>query len=411
MATLLTNYNSFSDRFQEFTQRIYLKVPRAVRTIRFKLAFIYSVILFFLASGLVLSFNVYLNENLGRDPERHIVRINPFAISPKQLLDDFASLRVEEKQRIRDIRLNDLRKVQLMSLYSLLPLAVVSFGIGYYVSGQFLSPISRLKANIEKLQTKDLGVAISSDDDDEVGALIASFNDLSSRLQEAFHSQEQFVQNASHELRTPLTIIQTNLDTALDDPQISQEQLKTAVSQALVGVNQLKQLVNYLLQLTSLPQQNMQQINLTELVRSQITSMKDLAKAQGITIKFAHPAHLVTAIKGDRALLERVIVNLLENAIKYSVRNDNSQATVKVLLRVKQNNVYLHVSNPSEEIPSEKLVKIFDRFYQVNPSRNKKIGGYGLGLSIVKKIIEEHNGTIQASYQLGIITFIVSFPR
>ena len=261
MATLLTNYNSFSDRFQEFTQRIYLKVPRAVRTIRFKLAFIYSVILFFLASGLVLSFNVYLNENLGRDPERHIVRINPFAISPKQLLDDFASLRVEEKQRIRDIRLNDLRKVQLMSLYSLLPLAVVSFGIGYYVSGQFLSPISRLKANIEKLQTKDLGVAISSDDDDEVGALIASFNDLSSRLQEAFHSQEQFVQNASHELRTPLTIIQTNLDTALDDPQISQEQLKTAVSQALVGVNQLKQLVNYLLQLTSLPQQNMQQIN------------------------------------------------------------------------------------------------------------------------------------------------------
>jgi signal transduction histidine kinase len=409
MDTLLTELQGLLKEMRVMVDEWMTRLTSWGHSIRFKLAFTYSLILFIFAGGLVLAFNVYLSQNLRQDPVQKNVYFSPFFTTPPDALYDFDSLKMEEKLRIREIRLYDLRRIQQTSVYSLVPLALLSFAVGYYFSGKYFDPLAKLRANIEKLGTKDLGVELAKAEDDEVGSLIDSFNNLSTRLREAFNSQEQFVQNASHELRTPLAIIQTNLDTALDNPQIKQSQLREAVEQALIGVKQLTKLVNYLLELTSRPSASKTLVDLRRLVRAQITALSVKVKKSDYRIKLQMPATQVH-IHGDEVLLERVIQNLLENAINYSTPVRGKRLPILVSVGLDEGKCVLSVSNGSHLIQQNKLKRIFERFYQVEPSRSKKLGGYGLGLAIVKKVIEEHQGIVTATNTNNITTIMVTLP-
>lgn len=398
MDTLLIEIQSFIKQISPF-----------FRSIRFKLAFLYSGILFLFAGGMILTFNIFLGNSLRKDPQSQYVGVIPFNAAPNvYIFDDFAKLRIDERQRIKEIRLNDLRIVQKMSLIALTPLALLSFIAGYYISGKFLDPITQLKKDIERLDSKDLGVHFDFANEDEVGALVASFNSLSSRLQEAFHSQEQFVQNASHELRTPLTVIQTNLDTVLDNPLATKEEMSIAVKQALIGVQQLSKLVNYLLELTALKDKTFTKVNLGGIIKEQVALAQEAANKTGLTIDYQSKEKLF--ISGDAQLLSRVVTNLVENAIKYTIIDAPDDNRITISLIKKEGNAVFSVTNHGQIIPKKKLVKVFERFYQLDPSRSKKLGGYGLGLSIAKKIVTEHGGKIFATSENGKNTFTVELP-
>ena len=382
-----------------------------VNTIRFKLTFLYSSLLFLFAGSLVIIFNVYLGTYLRHDPDPHMVQLVPFPVQGVVIFDDFSQLQSEERARIRNIRLNDLQRIQRISTYSLIPLAVASFALGYFMSGRYLDPLARLKREIESMESKNLGTVLPLTSDDEVGVLIASFNDLSTRLKLAFQSQEQFVQDASHELRTPLTVIQTNLDTVLDNPQASKEELSLAISNSLQGVKQLRKLVNYLLQLTTLHTTPLVPVDLKNVVEAQINTLDNVMKEKKLEIFFDKKNIKTAKIMGDEMLLGRVVTNLLENAIKYSTRKDDKTVPIVVSITDQDRDYSLNVTNHGDTITSEKLQKLFDRFYQADPSRNKKLGGYGLGLSIVKKVAEELGGKVSAIYKDETYTFLLILPK
>ncbi|MFZ6022169.1 MAG: HAMP domain-containing sensor histidine kinase [Patescibacteria group bacterium] len=345
-----------------------------------------------------------------RDPVPNFVRFVPNSGAPVQLFEDFEKLKFEEKERIRSVRLNDLRSIQKTSLIALIPLALLSFSAGYYVSGRYLDPITKLKKELEKLDSKSIGSKLDSESSDEVGALVESFNDLSVRLQRAFASQEEFVQNAAHELRTPLTIIQTNLDGVIDDNTATPKEIRYAIEQALLGVAQLKSLVNYLLELTTISNTTFEPVSLHQVITEQIVQMRTYAKMNGKDITYVRKAKN-TKIMGDKVILGRLVQNLLDNAVKYSVKEANKTIPISVFIDKKGEELQLTVTNQGKPIPVAQRERIFERFVQLEPSRNKKKSGYGLGLSIVKKIVDDLGGRISVTSQDGLNIFTVLFKR
>ena len=381
------------------------------QTIRFKLTLLYSVIVFFVCGGLVLALNIFMNSYLQADPmtTRPIMMLIQRTINP-DLPDDFNSLQINERDRIRIIRLNDLKEIQELSITSLFPLAIVSFIIGFIVSGRFLKPIDDLKHNIDNLTRTDLGRKIPVKVEDEVGGLIMSFNELSVRLKESFDTQERFVQDASHELKTPLTIIQTNLDTILDDPTSTKEELQSAITKSLNGVKSLKLLTNYLLDLTISQQKFNEKLNLTDLLKVELEKLQKVAVLNKVSLKFDLPNKEVFVL-GQEIPLARAIDNVIENAIKYRDKDlTETKSIVEIKLNIEKQKVILKIHDNGIGIKEEHIEKIFDRFYRVEKSRNKATGGFGLGLAISKKVILEHKGEISVDSKKNDTTFTISLP-
>jgi signal transduction histidine kinase len=329
-----------------------------------------------------------------------------------QMMDDsnpypeFNSLQIQERERIKAIRLNDLRQIQTLSAISLLPLAFVSFMLGYWMTGRFLKPINNLSDEIEKLSSEDLGKTIKVEVDDEVGNLIEKFNDLSIRLKDSFTAQEQFVQDASHELKTPLTIIQTNLDTVLDDQKATNAELRKSIENSLNGVKELRDLTKYLLDLSNHNKLSLEKTDINEILLQQVSALQGLAEKNNAEIKLVLSGKNFFA-KVDRLAMSSAFYNIIENAIKYAKANPT---IVNISLKKVQKKILVTIADNGVGIPVEYQAKIFERFYRIDKSRSKKNSGYGLGLAIAKKTVENHKGNLTLSSQPGDTRFIINLP-
>lgn len=378
------------------------------RTIRFKLTLLYSLITFLFSAILVVSLNLYLNSYLTADPGSFrppsIVQSYP---NGNQVIISFNDLVREERERIREIRLEDLRQIQNLSLISLFPIAIISFILGYILSGRFLNPIAELSNQFQYLQTKDLGKTIPVEVEDEVGELIMSFNELSTRLNNSFTSQEQFVQDASHELKTPLTVIQTNLDTIVDDETASKQELQSAIALALKGMKDLRRLTENLLQLSGSENITFDKVDLNKLIVTRIDALKPYADTNRVIIKSELP-NAPLNIAGDEFAIGSAVSNIIENAIKYSHHGKNPE--VKVGLKKVNENAEITIADNGPGIPKEFQSKIFDRFYRIDKSRNHNNGGFGLGLAIAAKHIKTHQGDIKISSKAGETIFTIVLP-
>lgn len=392
------------------------------QTIRFKLTLLNSALFFIFFGTMILLLNVYMNRYLRADPDFGPNRGGMIMV---QQYDDFPQfqfnqLQMEERARIQEIRLYDLRQIQVLSLFSLLPIALICFALGYIVSGKYLSPLGQLKSEIDLLKARSLGKTIPVEVEDEVGGLIMSFNDMSVRLKEAFSSQERFVQDAAHELKTPLTVIQTNLDTVLDDEKASPDELKLAINNALKGMKDLRNLTDYLLELSINRKILITKVNLNDLVKKQADSLKDYARKQQVGLATTLPREKIL-LEGDELALGRAMFNLIENAVKYSqpaaaaTENPGTlakhmQPQVRVSLEKARNSAVFKVQDNGQGISAEDQRKIFDRFYRVDKSRNRKSGGFGLGLAIAKKVADEHHGKINVVSKPGNTVFTIELP-
>ena len=141
---------------------------------------------------------------------------------PTRIVDKFPiveELTELELERINQVRAKDLKKLRQISYLALIPLSIGSFAIGYSVSGMFLSPISGIVRSMNMLDAngRKHKLTYSSRAKDEIAQLVNSYNQMVERIDSAFNTQKQIIQDASHEIKTPLAIIQTNLDTLLAD--------------------------------------------------------------------------------------------------------------------------------------------------------------------------------------------------
>lgn len=220
--------------------------------------------------------------------------------------------------------------------------------------------------------------------------------------------RKDFVANASHELKTPITIIHGFAETLHDNPDLPKETTEEITDKIVTNCIRMNTLVKDLLALADieqLPESRMEECNLEQLVNTSIEVVHDAYSDAQIEVRIEEGKSL--AIIGDPSLLQMALTNLVENAAKYSER----PAKIEIGLDHIGDWIKIVIRDHGMGIPEEDLEHIFERFYTVDKAHSQKLGGSGLGLSIVEDIIEKHSGKITLESKLGEgTTFTVLLP-
>lgn len=218
-------------------------------------------------------------------------------------------------------------------------------------------------------------------------------------IQRMVDEQKRFIGDASHELRTPLTALKTSLEVNLRDTQMSVITARQVITDALHDVNRLHTLSDQLLELAQYERPvgtfYMEQVDITTVLKNAVRTVSPLADAKKITI---HTKFLDSVVYGSVEALTRLFIILLENAVKYS----HEKGEVLIENAVKNNHIVVTVRDQGIGIDTENLPHIFDRFYRADEARtHNSEGGYGLGLSIAKRIIDAHKAHIDIQSEKG----------
>jgi heavy metal sensor kinase len=307
-----------------------------------------------------------------------------------------------------------LRAARLAMLLGISAALLLSWAGGVWLARRSLEPMVAMSNNAARISASNLGDRLPiARPDDEVGQLASVINDLLARLERSFAQQRQFMADASHELRTPVAIIQNEASLAMSRRRDTAE-YEEALRVISTATRRLRRIVDDLFLLAradagELPVRH-EPGYLDDIVAECAREVRSLAKARGIevTVEPLPEAPIV----GDEPLLHRLVLNLLDNAIKYSPPG----ARVTVRLSTVENEHMLEVSDTGPGIPRELQPRIFDRFVRADTSRSHAddtlTSGAGLGLSIARWIAEAHNGTLALarSDETG-TSFVLRLPR
>lgn len=296
-------------------------------------------------------------------------------------------------------QLASITKVAVMFLPIIIILAII---VGLLISKKLLKPVNKMEEAASTIsQGSDLKKRINiGNGTGEIYDLADDFNEMISRLDDSFETEKRFISDASHELRTPMSVIMAQTELTLEQDR-NNEEYKSAMEVIERQGGRMNTLIDTLLDYTRLEQRadeyQMMPIDLSELVSDLCEDMK-LIKLKDITLEYDVEPDIT--ISGHKVLLTRMLQNLIDNAYKYG--NDNGN--IWVSLKNNKDNVILSVKDNGIGISEQNIDKIFDRFYREDTSRThqKRMAyGYGLGLSMVKKIVEMHNANIRAISEEG----------
>lgn len=393
-------------------------------TIRLKLTLWYGG-LFLLAGVLLIAVNFFMVRNsLNIAPDKAVDEVAQEYGIPRELLQfgaPFGSHPGEFQRFVtingipvgklidaaqRELRAEALRQLWIRSLLALAIMTVITFGLAWLVAGRMLRPLHVITSTARRLSESTLHERIAlRGPRDELQDLADTFDDMLGRLDAAFTAQKEFVANASHELRTPLTIIRTEIDVALSDPDISPEELKDMGEAVSEAVDRSERLIDGLLTLAQAESTlDLVDLDLADVAERQVELASTEADAMNLRLDLdLQPA----VMKGDRTLLERLVGNLVENAIRHNVQD----GWFSVHTHIDDKNVILRVMNSGAVVPADEVEKLFERFYRPDRSRSRKTGGFGLGLSIVRSVAEAHKGRVDiAARPEGGLDVTVSLP-
>lgn len=219
----------------------------------------------------------------------------------------------------------------------------------------------------------------------------------------SFEKQKQFIEDASHELKTPLSVIVASTEALEDNPE-EKKWLKNIKSES----SRMTNLISDLLDLASSEKKetyNFKKSNISKIIELSVLTFEARAYEANIKLKYSIEENIQMSF--DENSIRQLIEILLDNAIKHS----KPKETVNLSLSSSSNNIILSVTNTGEEIPKGEEEKIFERFYRVDKSRNRKENRYGLGLAIAKNIVKNHHGEITASSKDNTTTFKVLFKK
>lgn len=279
-----------------------------------------------------------------------------------------------------DVR-DQMHSAHMKLLWMLLLMIVGVVLTAYWFQKRLLRPVESLGDGVARISAGQLDVILPLVTHDELGALTTAFNQMVSRVRDMIHARDQLLLDVSHELRSPLTRMKVALALLPEDDN------KASLD---ADVKEMEAMTSELLELERLRTPhglNKQRQEVVSVIREAVQLFEK--RAPGVHV-IAHPQTIFASI--DRDKLRTVLRNLLDNAFKYSL--PDSQPIILAVSEI-QDWVVIRVQDDGQGIPDEERASIFEPFFRIDPSRSKKTGGYGLGLSMCKRIVEAHEGTIQ----------------
>ena len=309
---------------------------------------------------------------------------------------------------LNDLRLtlNRLFMIQLVALPFIL---VISIAGGWILSSISLKPIDQIAKTADEITAKNLSLRLPTiPTNDEVGHLTRTLNRMIERLEQAFNQVKKFASDASHELRTPLTILQGELEIALHSRRTPEEYEEILIS-ALEEVGRLSNIVESILELsraeTGQIPLNLKLENISKIAEEVAQDISIIAEQKNITITKSIEPDIIVPIDPPR--IHQVLLNLLDNATKYTPKGGN----IKLVVQKNTDFVEMVVEDNGIGIPKDELEHIFDRMYRASKTETNGIKGFGLGLSIVKWIVEAHHGEIEVESEVNKFTrFTIKLP-
>ncbi|QUO32405.1 HAMP domain-containing histidine kinase [Faecalicatena sp. Marseille-Q4148] len=292
---------------------------------------------------------------------------------------------MESQQRIID---NFYRNSFLYMLF----IIMIGGSMMYLFSKSILLPLAKLNDRIKNSTVSTLSDKLSvPNSDDEIAELTVSFNKMTDRIQEAFLFQQQFSGNVAHELRTPLTIMKTKIDVFEKRENHTPAEYKELILNQKNQLIRLSEIIQTILEITNTDiVQEKEYFLVSDMVENILLDFSNMTAQKNIYISTDLQN---VEIYGNVDLLYRVFYNLIQNSIRYN----EEKGSIYISAKQNQHHTTVQICDTGIGISAENRQRIFEPFFRVDKSRSREMGGAGLGLSIVKKIIEKHDGTITVS--------------
>ncbi|WP_416875312.1 sensor histidine kinase [Kitasatospora sp. SC0581] len=369
-------------------------------TIRMRLTLLYGGMFLMAGVVLLLLMYVFFQDAVSNLAPRSLVFDGSIQVtSPDGVHSTMNSTGYNQLQAADFLARSDsaLNTLLRKSLTMLLCLAVIAFAAGYAMAGRVLRPLGRITRTARDVASSDLHRRIELDGpDDELKELADTFDGMLDRLDRSFDSQRRFVANASHELRTPLAINRTLLEVQLSDPATSSDLQQ--LGRTLLATNERsEQLVEGLLLLARSENEltDRRPVELSEVATRALEQTRGEADKREVELRSKLDPAMAA---GNGVLLERLALNLLQNAVRYNTPG----GWVELATTAVPGGGELVVSNTGPVVPGYELEHIFEPFRRVKGAdRTRSDKGVGLGLSIVRSVVRAHGGTIEATPRAG----------
>lgn len=280
-----------------------------------------------------------------------------------------------------------------------------------FMTERIAKPIRNLEKATKYYSSGDFSYRVPEiNSGDELATLVTKFNAMATSLSQIENSRRSFVANVSHEFKTPMTTIGGFINGILDGtiPPEKQDYYLNIVSSE---INRLSKMVTTMLNISKIEtgnvDMNIEQFDITPKLVTTFLGFEQLISDKGIEIVGLEDLQSAT-IHGDSAMIDQVIYNLTDNAVKFT----NDGGTITINTTSDKKHIYFAITNTGKGIPEKEINKVFDRFYKVDQSRSTDVKSTGLGLYLIKSIIDLHNGTITVESKVDSFTrFTVKLPK
>jgi signal transduction histidine kinase len=359
-------------------------------TVRLRLTLLYAGVFLLAGAALLTVSYVLVRNNILAD---HVSVGDPAADELRRAIQ-------------REVSEDALHKLRVQYAVALAAMTGLSVLLGWLVAGRVLRPLQQITAAARRVSQDTLDARIDLEGPrDELKELADTFDAMLERLSSAFASQRRFVANASHELRTPLTVMRTELEVTLADPDASNEELRSMAEAVHEAMDRTERLVQSLLMLARSEGAVTRRdpVDLAEAARQSLGDTVRQADAAGLVVSAdLHPA----PVTGDRRLLERLVANLVENAVGHNRRGGH----VSVSTFTREGRSVVEVVNDGDVLDPAILPVLLEPFQRID--RGARSDGAGLGLSIVRSVANAHGGAVAlAACPEGGLRATVTLPR
>ncbi len=293
-------------------------------------------------------------------------------------------------------------------------LVIAGLALSFWVYRSILSPLNKLQEATKQIRDGNLDFTLDVEADDEIGRLCQDFEEMRIRLKENAEEKLQYdrdnkelISNISHDLKTPITAIKGYVEGIMDGVATSPERLDKYIRTIYNKANDMDRLIDELTFYSKIDTNKIPytftKINVAQYFRDCVEEVGLDMEARGIELGYFNYVDEDVVVIADAEQLKRVINNIISNSEKYL---DKKKGIINIRIKDVGDFIQVEIEDNGKGIAAKDLPNIFDRFYRTDSSRNSSRGGSGIGLSIVRKIIEDHGGRVWATSKEGIGTEI-----